>query len=179
MRWKPIAIMGGLGLSLLLLGAYLAPYDAYALQRPFRELGEATTGIVVDKHVATVEYEAGGQDARTRSYRERSLRVRIDREAGREVDVQHLVLKDDYERLSEGDEVAITFVRGEQARAALPTGPYYMLTRSVEAGTLELLPWAFDGRPASGKAIAAGIPGLVLTMIALAMLYDGRRRKPG
>ena len=61
----------------------------------------------------------------------------------------------------------------------LPTGPYYLLTSSVEAGTVALLPWAFDGRPASGKAIAAGIPGLVLTMIALAMAWDSRRRKPG
>jgi hypothetical protein len=60
----------------------------------------------------------------------------------------------------------------------LPTGPYYMLTSSVEAGTLALLPWAFDGRPASGKAIAAGIPGLILLMLALAMLYDSRRAKP-
>lgn len=179
MNRKRILVMGGLGLALLGLGAYLAPYDAYELQRPFRELGEATTGVVVEKHVTTVEYEAGGQDARTRSYRERAIRVRIDSEAGREIDVAHLVLSDDYERLSEGDEVPITFVRGPQAQAALPTGPYYLLTSSVGAGTLALLPWAFDGRPASGKAIAAAIPGVVLTMLALAMLWDFRRRTPG
>lgn len=178
-RRKPArigVILVGLGIALFLLGLYFAPSHAYSLQAPFRALGEPTIGVIVAKDTRTRTYEAGGQDPRERSYRERVITVELPNEAGRKVEIQHLVLRRDYERLAVGDEVAVTLIRGEAARTALPRGPFYLLTSSVEAGPADLLGWAFDGRPASGKAIATLIPGIVLLLIGGALLL-GRRKQ--
>lgn len=167
-------VAGVLGLGLVTLGLYLAPSEAYELQEPFRDGGEEQMATVVSTGAGTRSYEAGGQNGGTRTYEVLTVDVELDN--GRKVRIDHLVLARDHERLSAGDSVSITLIRGDAAKP-LPRGPFYMLTSSVHAGPTELLGWAFNGRPASGRAIAAFIPGLIILLLVGALAID-RRRKP-
>lgn len=170
-RGLRLAIMGGLGLALLLLGLYLAPSEAYEIQAPFRDFGEPAVGVVVSKALRSRSYNDGEL-----SYQERVVTVALPAEAMRQVEIDALVLAGDYERLGVGEQVAVTLIRGEAARAALPHGPFYLLMSSVHAGTLSLLPWAFNGRPASWKAVATIIPGFILLLLAVGLAFSVLRK---
>jgi hypothetical protein len=154
----------GFGLLLLgvgLLGAtvYTAPMDAYDIQAPFKAHGEKVTGTVVEKSTVTRKFIGGGRRGKgEHSWEEPAVKVKV---KGRTVRIKHLVLQSDFDALSEGDEVSVTLVRGKAAREALPKGPYYLLSSSVDAGPTQLLGWAFSGRPAHPAAIGTGIGGLV------------------
>lgn len=163
-----------LGFGLVALGVYLAPSEAYEIQQPFRDGGEQQMATVVSTGAGSRSYEAGGQHGGTRTYEVLTVDVELD--SGRTVRIDHLVLARDHERLSPGDEVSVTLIRGEMTKA-LPRGPFYLLTSSVDAGTMDLLGWTFNGRPASGKAIAALIPGLILLMFVGALTIDRLRTR--
>ncbi|NJK32096.1 MAG: hypothetical protein HC927_06585 [Deltaproteobacteria bacterium] len=165
-RWELWALP--LGLAFVFLGLWLAPREARRIRAPFLERGETKPAFVERKHESTRAFE--GQD-RTYSYREYVIEVRIPDEADRRVEIGDLVLARDYRALEIGDEVSLTYIHGGPP-------PYYLLTSSVEASTWAFLPWAFNGRPASGLAIAAMIPGICIVLIAGAVLFDRRRRTP-
>jgi hypothetical protein len=160
-------------IGLIGLGLYLAPSDAYPIQRAFREHGKPMTARVEEKHMETRSYEAGGRRRGTNSYQERVIAVRLpDR---RQLEIDRLVLTSDYDRLQPGDEVTLSVLSGDAAIELLPHGPYYLLASSVDATSTQLLGWAFNGRPASGKAIAAGIPGVILLLLGVGLGYDAIR----
>ncbi len=174
---NPIRLIIGVLLSIAAFsscagGVYLVPSDAYAIQEPFKELGEETTAVVKSKEIVKRSYVAGGRRGGRKTYEERAVVVEMD--GGRSITIDDLVLSGDYASLDEGDEVSVTFVRGKKARKALPKGPYYLLTSSVEAGTWSLIPWAFNGRPASGWAIFGFILGLVLLVGGFVMITLSR-----
>ncbi len=162
------------GVFLVGLGVYFVPADARDIQVPFQEFGEPRQGTVVDKRTAQRSYEGGGRrGGGTKTYEELVVEVELE---GRTVTIENLVLARDYEALQEGDDVDITIVRGKRARKALPRGPYYLLTSSVEAGTLDYLGWAFSGRPARPAAVLTVIPGIVF-LIASFVLFSLRPRR--
>lgn len=174
--WRGLAALGA---ALMALAVYLVPSAAYEIQAPFRAHGEQATGTVISKRIKERSYQGGGRRRGTRTYEEREVVVKLATESGRKITIDDLVLSSDYEALSEGSEVAVTFIRGQAARDALPKGPFYLLTSSVDAGTFSLIPWAFNGRPASGKAIAAALLGFVLLVFGGVMLLIRRGARQG
>lgn len=155
-------ILTVLGALLLLLGVYLAPLEAYRLQAPFRESSVEASATVLSKQVVGQRFATRRGEA---SYQERVVSLRLP--GGDEVTIARLVLSPDFERLREGEEVKVM-----EATHPAPDGPRYLLASSVRAGTLGLLGWAFSGRPASGLAIAATIPGLCMLLLGSALLYQ-------
>lgn len=168
MRTQYSTFIVALGLAMVGLGLYLAPGEARRLRAPFQDRGKQTIGVVTSKSTVNRSYVGGGRRARVSSFRERTVSVSVPREANRNVTIEDLVLTRDYDALTKGSEVSITYVTGGK-------GPYYLLTSSVDAGFFALLGWAFNGRPASGLAIAAAIPGVCLLLLGVALLA-GRRR---
>ena len=160
----------GLGLMLLSLGLYLAPTEARRLRAPFVERGQPEKAVVASKATVKKSYVAGGRRARVATFQERTVTVRLPREADRQVTIEDLVLPRDFDALTAGSEVSITHLSGGP-------GPYYLLTSSVQAGFFPLLGWAFSGRPAYGGAIATAIPGAILTLLGGVLLVEARRRR--
>lgn len=182
----PTRLLGAIALcfiatvTLLGLGVYMVPADARAIYTPFAAFGEQATATVVDKRIVERAYEGGGRRRGTKTYEEHVVDVKLD---GRTVSIDALVLHDDYAALKPGDDVEVTFIRGDKAREALPKGPYYLLSSSVSAGSLAYLGWAFNGRPAHPGAIFTVIPGLLFLLatgilISLARTIAKNQRTP-
>ncbi len=163
------------GFGLLSLGLYLVPGDARDIYTPFQELGEQRTATVLETRTIQRSYEGGGRRGGTKTYEESVVDVDLE---GRKITISDLVLSSDAQTLSKGDSVSITLIRGAKAKEALPRGPFYLLTSSVEAGSLAYLGWAFRGRPARPAAVLTVIPGLVFVIAGLVLLALRPRKRP-